>query len=225
MTKESIKYFIERVTPLGKLARFQRQRQLKRKYHLWKKEGGIAPMPNFGKHGVVIDYIKRFSPGVFIETGTYKGKMVYAVQPHINEIYSIELSENHYRKAQQKFSGYPSIHILHGQSGQVLPKILEGIDKPCLFWLDAHYSGGSTAKGDLETPIMQEMQCILDHPKANEHIVLIDDACCFTGKNDYPTLKGLESFIRDVCPNWVFKVKDDIIRTHADIRHIHEPEW
>ncbi|MHC4104591.1 MAG: hypothetical protein ACYSR9_06595, partial [Planctomycetota bacterium] len=66
MAKEPIKYFIERTTPLGALARFQRQRQLKRKYQLWKREGGIAPMPNLGKQRVVIDHIRRFSPEVFI---------------------------------------------------------------------------------------------------------------------------------------------------------------
>jgi len=219
MTKEPIKYFIERTTPLGNLARFQRQRQLKKKYQLWRKKGGIAPMPNYGKQRVVIDYIKRFSPEIFIETGTYKGKMVYAVQPHIHEIYSIELGKNHFQKAQQRFSGYPNIHILHGQSGQVLPKILEGIDKPCLFWLDAHWSGGSTAKGDIETPIMQEMQCILGHSKAAEHVILIDDARCFTGESDYPTLEGLESFIRDVWPDGIFEVKDDIITTHSGMRY------
>ena len=144
MTKEPLKYFFERTTLFGALARFQRQRQLKKKYRLWKKNGAIPPMPNLGKQRVVIDHIKKFSPEVFIETGTYKGKMVYAVQPYVKEIYSIELGENHYKKAQKKFAGYPDINILHGQSGQVLPEILKDIDEPCLFWLDAHWSRGST---------------------------------------------------------------------------------
>lgn len=212
MAKEPFKYFLERTTPLGALARFQRQRQLKRKYDRWQKDGATGPMPNYGKQQVVIDYIKKLSPAVFIETGTYKGKMVYAVQPYIKEIYSIELSEAYYKKAQERFAGYPGIHILHGQSSQVLPKILEGINKPCLFWLDAHWSGGSTAKADIETSIMQEMQCVLNHLKAEEHVILIDDARCFTGENDYPTIEGLKSFILDKWPDWIFEIKDDIIR-------------
>ena len=95
MTKEPLKYLLERTTPFGALARFQRQRQLKKKYHLWKKNGAIPPMPNLGKQRVVIDHIKKCSPEVFIETGTYKGKMVYAVQPYVKEIYSIELAHTH----------------------------------------------------------------------------------------------------------------------------------
>ena len=212
MEKEPLKYFIERTTPLGALARFQRQQPLKKKFRQWEKDGAVGPMPNFGKQQVVIDHIKKFSPDVFIETGTYKGKMVYAVQPHIKKIYSIELSANYCKKAQQKFAGYPNINILHGQSGQLLPEILKDIDKPCLFWLDAHYSGGSTAKAEFDTPIMQEMECILNHPNAKDHIILIDDARCFTGQNNYPTVESLRQLIMNVHPNWFFEVKDDIIR-------------
>jgi len=219
MTKGSLKYFLERTTPFGTLARFQRQRQLKKKFRQWEKDGAVGPMPNFGKHQVVIDYIKKHSADVFIETGTYKGKMVYAVMPYVKEIYSIELDQGYRERAQNKFAGYPNIHILNGQSGQVLPTILNNINKPCLFWLDAHYSGGSTAKAEIETPIMQEMQCILNHPKAEEHIILIDDARCFTGENDYPTIGSLKQFIRNIHSDWFFEVKDDIIRIYG-----HKPE-
>ena len=215
MTKESLKYFLERTTPFGTLARFQREKQLLKKFHQWEKNGACPPMPNFGKQQVVKRYIKKFSPEVFIETGTYKGKMVYAVMPHVKEIYSIELDQIHFERAGRRFIGHPNIHILQGQSGEVLPTILKNISKSCLFWLDAHWSGGSTTKGDLETPIMQEIECILNHTRAEEHVILIDDARCFTGENDYPTLEALERFIRNVCPDWVFEVKDDIIRTHS----------
>lgn len=216
MAKEPLKCFLERTTPFGTLARFQRQRQLNKKFHQWKKDGAVGPMPNFGKQQVVIDYIKKHSADVFIETGTYKGKMVYAVMPYVKELYSIELDEGYCERAQNKFAGYPNIHILNGQSGQVLPTILENINKPCLFWLDAHYSGGSTAKAELETPIMQEMQCILNHPNAREHVILIDDARCFTGERDYPNIGKLKSFVLDRYSDWIFEVKDDIIRAYSE---------
>jgi len=219
MAKGSLKYFLERTTLLANLARFQREKQLRKKMRQWVKNGSQLPMPNHGKQGVVIDYIERFSPEVFIETGTYKGKMVYAVMPHVKEVYSIELAQTHFEKAQRRFAGYPNIHILQGQSGEVLPRVLKDVDKPCLFWLDAHWSGGSTARAETQTPIVHEMQCILGHPRATEHVVLIDDARCFTGDSDYPTLEGLESVIRNVCPDWFFEVKDDIIRTHSNKEH------
>ena len=182
----------------------------------WEKKGSPLPLPNLSKQQVVIDYIKKFSPAIFIETGTYKGKMIYAVQPHIKEIYSIELSKTYCRKAQERFAGYPNIHILQGQSGEVLPQVLDNINKPCLFWLDAHYSGGSTAKGQSNTPVMQELDCILNHRNSDEHIILIDDARLFVRENDYPTLEEMKSFVLSIHPHWTFEVKDDIIRTHSN---------
>ncbi len=214
MMKEPLKYLLERTTPFGALARFQRERRLRKKMSKWERNGSKPPMPNFGKLQVVIEYIKKFSPAIFIETGTYKGKMVYAVMPHIKEIYSIELDETHYRNAQKRFAGYPNIHIIQGQSNKVLPELLRNVSKSCLFWLDAHYSGGSTAKGETNTPIMQELNCILNHKAVENHIILIDDARCFAGENDYPTLRALKHFILNGHPNWVFEVKDDIIRVH-----------
>jgi len=212
--KEPLKYFLERTTPFGTLARMHRQMKLEKKFQKWEKDGATGPMPNLGKQKVVVECIKKYSPEVFIETGTYKGKMVYAVMPYIKRIYSIELDSTHYQNARRRFAGYPDIQILQGQSGEILPQVLKNIDKPCLFWLDAHYSGGSTAKADLETPIMQEMECILNHPLVSKHIVLIDDTRCFTGENDYPTLHALEEFIKRACPDWIFNVENDIIRTY-----------
>ena len=65
-------------------------------------------MPHLGKQRVVLEYIRMFSTRVFVETGTYKGKMVYAVMPHVEETYSIELDETLCRKAQRRFAGYHS---------------------------------------------------------------------------------------------------------------------
>ena len=214
--EESLKYFLERTTPLRTLARIHRQRRLRKKFHQWEADGATGPMPNFGKQQVVVEYVKKYCPAVFVETGTYKGKMVYAVMPYVKNIYSIELDRTHCENARRRFAGYRHIHILHGQSGEVLADLLKGINEPCLFWLDAHWSGGSTAKGDLETPIMQEIECILNHPLAAEHVVLIDDARCFTGQNDYPALQTLKSLILNAHPDWVFETKNDIIRAHSD---------
>ena len=96
-----------------------------------------------------------------------------------------------------------------------MPEILKNIRDSCLFWLDAHWSGGNTSKGELQTPIMQELEAVLNHSKSEDHIVLIDDARFFTGKNDYPTLERLEQFVLGIHSAWTFEVKDDIIRIHS----------
>ncbi len=213
--KESLKHFVEAMTPLGIFARYRRIKRFREKLNAWKEAGSVLPMPHLGKQLVIQEYLEKLSPAIFVETGTYKGDMVYAMLPNFKEIYSIELDETLFQKAQKKFAWYSNVHIMHGQSGEILPKILKGIGKPCLFWLDAHWSGGPTAKGEIETPIMQELQCILNHRRAEDDVVLIDDARCFTGKNDFPSLKTLEGFILDTNPSWIFEVKDDIIRIYS----------
>ncbi|MBN1796218.1 MAG: hypothetical protein JW804_06060 [Sedimentisphaerales bacterium] len=214
MVKEPFKHFIERTTFIGTIARVHRGKQLKKKYIQWQQAGATGPMPNYGKQQTVIDYIKRFKPEIFIETGTYKGKMVYAVMPYIENIYTIELSGPHVERAKRRFAGYPNIKIIHGQSGEVLPELMKGIHQSCLFWLDAHYSGGSTTKGDLDSPIEQELECVLNHEKIKEHVILIDDARCFVGKGGYPTIEMLKGYVLNRQLDWTFEIKNDIIRTH-----------
>jgi hypothetical protein len=110
------------------------------------------------------------------------------------------------------------VTCLYGDSAEVLPAILENIDEPALFWLDAHYSGTKTAHGKVETPIIAELNTVLRHKWAAEHIILIDDARYFIDwpkrTHDYPTLEYIETVVRMQFPDWVFTVKDDIIRTH-----------
>lgn len=216
---ETLKNFLERTTLVGTLARRRRRKRLERKYSEWKKNGSVLPMPHLGKQRILAEYAEKFSPTVFIETGTYKGDMVYAMLNQFEEIFSIELDRTLFEKAKKRFSAYKHVHIMHGQSGELLPKLLKNIMQPCLFWLDAHWSGGSTAKGELETPIMQELQCILNHTSAEDHIILIDDARCFIGENDYPALQTLEHFILDICPGWIHEVKDDIIKIYSNNLH------
>jgi len=179
----------------------------------WNKKGSPIPAPDIIKQRTIKEYAKIFSVETFIETGTYLGDTVSAVRDVFNKVYSIELDKTLYEKAKKQFSRHHNISILHGDSGSVLPAILAEINEPCLFWLDGHYSGGITAKGDLNTPIMQELNCILDH-FIEEHVILIDDAREFHGYNDYPTIEELKKHIFKKYPDWNFDIKDDIIRIH-----------
>ena len=92
--------------------------------------------------------------------------------------------------------------------------ILKGVDKPALFWLDSKYSGGITAKGAKETPICEELQAVLSHP-VEGHVVLISDARCFTGTNDYPTLAALRKLVAEKSDRYTVDVAEDIIRIYA----------
>lgn len=187
-----------------------------RELRKWFKMGMHPPPPPTLKQKIVKIYANKFLINIFIETGTYLGEMVNATRKIFKKIYSIELDDELYKNAKKKFSKYNHISIIQGDSSKILPTILSKIKQPCLFWLDAHYSGGITAKGEFETPIMQELNYILNSSKYN-HVILIDDARLFIGKKDYPTLKELKKLISKKRPNYYFIVKKDIIRIHKKI--------
>lgn len=178
----------------------------------WEKSKFIPP-PYVVKQKTVKEYAKKFFIHILIETGTYEGDMIYATKTTFSKIFSVELGKTLYEQAKKRFSRFAHISIIQGDSTKVLPDILANIRQPCLFWLDGHYSGGITAKDKLETPIMQELRHILDCSIA-EYVILIDDARLFVGRNSWPTIKELQDLIFKAHSDWVFEVKDDIIRIH-----------
>ena len=206
-----IKNFIKETYPfylIVNLSNYLRERNRLRK---WEKAGRPVPPPHIYKILVVREYAKRLSIKNFIETGTYVGEMVNGVKYNFNRIYSIELDDNLFDKCQKYFRRLSHIKILHGDSSKLLPVLLDNISEPCLFWLDAHYSGGVTAKGEKETPIMSEIEYVLLHCIRN-HCILIDDARCFIGLNDFPSIDEIKEIILIKRPDSFFEVKDDIIR-------------
>ncbi len=177
------------------------------KFLLWKigRRKSIKP-PHKVKENTIKFYQKKFKIDTLIETGTYEGEMVYALKGKFKQIFSIELNNILAEKAKRKFIRYKNIKIIQGSSDLVLPKILKTISNPCLFWLDAHYSGGKTSKGIKETPILEELKEIVKH--SNKNLILIDDADNL-GKGDYPPIKELYNLIKK---NFNMEIKNNIIR-------------
>lgn len=158
----------------------------------WYLRGCPAPAPELIKRHTVKNVSR--DKKIFIETGTHMGDMVEKMKNSFDKIFSIEIEPTLAEKACQRFAGQDHIKIICGDSGQKLGEIIEDINVPCLFWLDGHYSGGLTGKGELETPIIKELLTIFHHPVKN-HTILIDDARLFTGQNDYPTIDRLTEFV------------------------------
>lgn len=160
---------------------------------------------------IVRRYRRRYRTRTFIETGTYLGDMVAALHHLFDRVISLELSPELHARAQARLRGASNVELHCGDSGRLLPRLLQDIPSSALFWLDAHFSGGVTAKGELDSPIVQEMQAILDHP-VKSHVILIDDARTFRGVGGYPTIEQLELMVRDQYPNARFRVRNNIVR-------------
>ena len=99
----------------------------KRDYRKWVSSGMPIPPPHSVKQMTVKSYAGIHGITVLIETGTYLGEMVSAMKHVFDRVYSIELSDELYEKANKKFSKDSHVSILHGDSTKVLPGILEQI--------------------------------------------------------------------------------------------------
>jgi len=177
----------------------------------WNKKGCPVPPPHIVKRMTIKEYKEKYGYEVLVETGTYLGTMVEAQKKRFQKIYSIELDVDLFNKAAKRFKKDKNVVILKGDSGKVLPNILLEINEPAIFWLDGHYSGGITAKGEKECPIYEELDAIFQSKKFN-HILLIDDAGDFSGKGDYPTIDQLTHYIKSHNDKYQVEVKHNIIR-------------
>jgi hypothetical protein len=171
------------------------------------------------KHATIRWYARNRRLKVFVETGTSSGDTVAAVSGLFRQIYTIELAVDLWDRARRRFEGDTHITVIQGDSGKRLEDVLRAINEPCCFWLDGHYSGGTTARGELDSPVLKELAWISKHVLRHQHVILIDDAREFRGAGGYPTLEELDTLVRESGFNSL-SVKNDIIRilnTH-DVR-------
>lgn len=180
----------------------------------WGNQGSPVPPPHQYKQFIVEQVGKKYGLKTLVETGTCLGHMIEAQRNNFFKLYSIEVEPTLYKNANKYFSPYLHIEIIEGDSAIKLGQILKRIsNESVLFWLDGHYSGGITGMGDKECPIYEELQAIFDQRVKTKYI-LIDDARCFDGTNDYPTLDELNQFVKSKDKDLKMEILHDIIHLH-----------
>lgn len=188
-----------------------KKKQGKIQLNKWNKNGCPVPPPHIVKQMTIQEYQDKYQYKILVETGTYLGDMVEAQKKRFRKIYSIELGIDLFDKATKRFKNDKNVTIVQGDSGKVLPDIMLKLNEPAIFWLDGHYSAGITARGDKDCPIFEELDAIFSK-KNFEHILLIDDARCFIGEDDYPTIEELTNYVRSKNEKYQVDVKHDTIR-------------
>lgn len=175
----------------------------------WNKNGQPLPVPHAIKQNIINKYRNKHSINTLVESGTYWGDMVWAQRNNFEKIYSIELSKELVLFNRKRFKKYPNIEIILGDSGKILPTLIKELDEKTLFWLDGHYSGEDSARGDKDCPVAEEVKAILS--TEIEHVIVMSDARCFTGQRDFPTLEGISSYITNTYPQSLIRTENDCI--------------
>ena len=190
--------------------RVQRHNKIKK----WESRGKPLPPPHQYKQLIIEQISKKYQLKYFVETGTFLGHMIEAQRNNFLSLYSIEVEPNLYMKAYKYFMPYKHIKLVQGDSAIKLKEVLDEIgNQPVLFWLDGHYSGENTGMGDKQCPVYDELEIIFNKVIAAKYI-LIDDARCFDGTNDYPSINELKDFVGKKEKGLQVKILNDIIHIY-----------
>jgi hypothetical protein len=126
----------------------------------------------------ISELVDSFSIETFVETGTYRGDTIALLADKFKRLVSIELSEEYHKRARERFAHEPRIELLQGDSARRLSTTLNSASGPTLIWLDAHFSGGDTAKGAGNTPVLEEAKAICAADR-RDLIIFVDDLRLF----------------------------------------------
>jgi hypothetical protein len=139
---------------------------------------------------------KSHQLSVFIETGAFVGDTISSLKGVFDALYSIELSPKYVDHCRKRFAKFNHINIILGDSRTELSSLLESEKRAALFWLDGHYSGGDTARGIEDSPVVAEIKAIINR-NCKEDVICIDDAHLFVGKDGYPTISELQGLVSE----------------------------
>jgi len=199
--------YLLRPAPFYPLLRPLLEQSALRQWHKTRKPP--APLPV--KAQIIRAYANKYRARIFVETGTFFGDMLAALRDDFDRLITIELDSALAAKARQRFRDEPKIRIIEGDSAVRLPEVVAELDRTALFWLDGHFSGGVTAKGNVDTPIIAELTAWLS-AEAIKHVILIDDARLFGIARDYPSISVIEELVQSYQARCKMSVEMDIVR-------------
>jgi len=155
----------------------------------------------------------------FVESGSFLGNGIQnAINAGFKYISSIELSPEFYYHCSEKFKNIENVKLFFGDTEDQLDDIISQINEPITFWLDGHNSGGPTACGKHESPLMQELEIIKKH-SIKTHTIIIDDLRCWKKPQYDFDQKDVINFLKTI--NFEYKIvfedgieKNDIVVAH-----------
>ena len=146
----------------------------------------------------------------FVETGTNQGRTIFLMQEHFRELHTVELSKRYYLKVmcrrfvrtfKKLFRKTPGAispqktRFYLGDSAVVIKQLAANINKPAVFFLDSHYCGTRTARGQKDVPLLEELSAISRRKFSD--LIIIDDVRLFGTSH---------------AQNWVDITKENILK-------------
>lgn len=176
----------------------------------------FSPLSASLSQGSLLPYRNEY----FVETGAHYGAgLLVALQSGFRYLRSVETDPDYLQAAQELLKRYRNVKIWHGNSSVLLWEMIQDIEKPITFFLDAHRFP-PLDDGQKNCPLLDELEQIKRHP-IKTHTILIDDmSCCSQLAFDYLTKEELIAKLLEINPNyqisyiaggWENEVPDNIL--------------
>jgi len=134
--------------------------------------------------------------------------MILFTHKAFRSVVTIERDEELFNDARAVLGALSNVTCLLGDSGVLLAEIVNALEAPAVFWLDAHYISTRSPKTWLQTPIHQELAAILAS-SITGHVVLVDDARSYTGHGQWPSITKLADIMQQ---QYTMRLEADILR-------------
>ena len=189
-------------------------RRLKPETLIWVMRNYPMPAP----FHVKMNTLERYSTpnSDWIETGTYLAEtsLNLAKLNRKNQIYSIEPARVIFEFVKFKFSRISNLNFLYGTSEELFESTLLKAGNEVNLWLDGHYSGDVTFKGEIDSPIIHELDCLAKHAAKFKTInIFIDDFRLFGTTDGYPEKEYLVKWSVSNKMSWTVENDIFIIKT------------
>jgi len=170
------------------------------------------------------EVLNKYLNPYFFETGTANGACVtLALSCGFEKVLSIEIEIDRQLENSKKFEKEISenkVKLYTGDSLLLMPKVMEEIDKPTTFWLDAHVDEGIS--GVKKCPLYEELETIAKS-EIKTHTIMIDDIGYFGTKNhwgDGISLESIKDKILQINPNYNFAFEDGHVPNDILVAHL-----
>jgi predicted O-methyltransferase YrrM len=163
--------------------------------------GAVELPPPRAKRRHLLKLFREREHECFVESGTYLGDTVDFFLPHARRIVSVEMDEELWRRASQRFGKQPQVEVVRGDAEQEIPRIVGALGEPALIWLDGHYSGEGTAHGEQAEPAVSILERLGDVGVQPGTTIVVDDLRLFGRLPELPSLESLTSAAHAAWPD------------------------
>lgn len=141
---------------------------------------------------------KRTGARSVIEVGSFKGVTTRRLARLFDVLHSIEIDPRLFEMARQRCADRPNVTVHLGDGKTVLADVCPKVSR-CIAFLDGHYSGEGTGKGDEPEPVLAELDVIARHLD-NFVGIVVDDFREFDVASGWPRKSEVMARLEQVLP-------------------------